>query len=256
MKENEKEKLEKLTAEFEAHPMTQALRAEKAAETSANRKAAVARIEDLRLDLEATRIIQKDIDDLNFKLAVVDREREEIQANIAKKRHFLYKEKADVEADIRQAEKILFGTYDMAIDDAITFFRDRIESLMVKDINTQTRTGETNIFTEKKEVFVFSNYTAIRDALAYCRAAIPVLEKMKLTPEIDLPGIEALKAGIPDPDELRENANEKDMAAKEPGPGYLLAIKEATAEHLDYLISKATESAQKLLAPKRAGSRR
>jgi len=85
MKENEKEKLEKLTAEFEAHPMTQALRAEKAAEALAKRKAAVARIEDLRLNLEATRIIQKDIDDLNFKLAVVDAEREEIQANIAKK---------------------------------------------------------------------------------------------------------------------------------------------------------------------------
>ncbi len=48
-----------------------------------------------------------------------------------------------------------------------------------------------------RTVKVDSNAQAVHEAIKYCQGAITSLEKMKLTPELDLPGIEALKVGIP-----------------------------------------------------------
>ena len=56
----------------------------------------------------------------------------------------------------------------------------------------------------QKNMTMRSNYPAIRDALAYCTRAIAELERMRLAPELDAGRIEELKAGIPDPGEMRE----------------------------------------------------
>jgi hypothetical protein len=260
MKEHEQkeiERLKKLADELEKNPITIKQRAEAKAEIAAKRKKAAARIADLRLDLEATRIIQKDIDNLKFELAVIDNEREKIMTDIAGKRYFIMTETSGIDSDIRQAENILLQTYDPAIDEAITFFRERRENLLVKNINRQERHGATDIFTEKKEIVVFSNVNGIKEALAYCRAAIDELEGMKLTPDADAERIEALRKGIPDADELREITWQKNMSNDDsPGPGLISAMREATANHIDYLIEKVNEKAQKLLTPKRAGARR
>ena len=71
MKEHEQkefERLKKLADELEKNPITIKQRAEEAAAILAQRNAAAAKIEDLNLDMEATRIIQKEIDELTLKL--------------------------------------------------------------------------------------------------------------------------------------------------------------------------------------------
>ena len=81
MKEHEQkefERLQKLADEMEKSPLTKKIRADEAAAILAQRTAAAERIKDLRLDLEATRVIEKEIADLKFKLAVIDTERAEI----------------------------------------------------------------------------------------------------------------------------------------------------------------------------------
>lgn len=257
MKKDERDKEEKLAGllkDAEGHPMMKAIRAEKAAAVLGERLLAAGK---LRAATEkAEKVIperQREVDALVADLTEYDKGRSVILDKLTAARGELVKARQSLDWERSHAEAALLSNYDTTIDDAITFFRDRIESLMVKDINTQTRTGETNVFTEKKEVFVFSNYSAIRDTLAYCRSAIDEIERMKLTPDLDADKIEALRKGIPDADELSENAGEKDMASKETGPGYRNAILEATGNHLDYLSGKIKETAQKILTPKWAG---
>jgi len=114
-------------------------------------------------------------------------------------------------AAISGQEQILIDSADPRIDEGIEFFRDRFESLRVKSIDSQTRTGETNLYTEKKEVFVYSNAAAIKNALAYCRAAIDELERMKLTPDLEGGTGRGATKGIPDENELTEARGEKPL---------------------------------------------
>ena len=125
MKEHEQKEFEKLEVwrkEMEATPWAQKAKEEKASAILAQRMAAADKIENLKLDIEATRIIQKDIDELNLKLAALDADREKIKAAIAGKQYFMMNERSGIEGEIRQSETILLRTYDPAIDDAISFF--------------------------------------------------------------------------------------------------------------------------------------
>jgi hypothetical protein len=260
MKEDTREalvKIERLAAEIERNPFTAKLRADEAAETLSKRQAAAAKIADLQIDMEATGILQREIDGMVERLAVMDSGRKELQARIAATRGTFARERLNIEGEINQQQKILLSCYNPAIDEAEKFFRDLWESLLTKSINKQERHGPVDIFTEKKEITTYSNCGAIKNALCYCQLAIAELQSMKLAPDLDAKRIEALRKGIPDADELQEYGGEKDMDHDEPpGPGFLSAIRRATESNLDFVIGQLHEKAQKILAPKRAGARR
>jgi len=234
------EKAEKLTTELEKSPLLKKLRADEAAETSKKRKAAADRIEDLRLDLEATRIIQKDIDELNLKLAALDAEREKIKAAIAGKQYFMMSEKNGIEGEIRHEQEILYGCFDPAIDEAVQYFRDKLDELRKPGKISVNRLGsERNLYTERVTLQAESNVDAINTALRYCMDAIKTLEEMKLCPAIDLPGIEALKAGIPKSDIYKESTGEKPME-KGPNPSFLAKIRQELDNKVDVLLRRPT----------------
>lgn len=246
MKQNmEKEKLTELLASAESHPMMQQILAEKAAAILGERLLAAAKLRAAMEDAE--RVIperQQEVDALVAHLAEYDEGRKVILDKLTSARGELMKERQRLDWERSHAEAALLGNYDPRIDEAITFFRDRFEGLRVKDINRQQRTGETNIFTEKKEVFVYSNAGAIKNALAYCRAAIDELERMKLTPDLDAERIEALQKGIPDADALTENAGEKPLeGSKGFNPLHLLK----SDDQLSWEIGKLTEKFKKVM---------
>jgi len=239
------EKLSELLKEAEGHPMMKAILSEKAAAVLGERLLVAAK---LRAAMEeAEKVIpdrQKEVDALVAHLAEYDKGRSVILDKLTAAKGELAKARQSLDWERSHAEAALLSNYDPRIDDAITFFRERFESLRVKDINTQRRTGETNIFTEKQEVFTYSNAAAIQDALTYCRAAIDELERMKLTPDLDAERIEALRKGIPDADELRENAGEKPMEGSR-GINPLNLLK--SDDQLSWEIGKIGEKFKKIM---------
>ena len=232
------EKLAGLLKEAEGHPMMKAILAEKAAAILGERLLAAAKLR--AVTEEARKVIperQQEVDALVAELAEYDKGRSVILDKLTAARGELTKERQRLDWERSHAEAALLSNYDERIDEAITFFRERLESLLVKKINTQSRTGELNIFTEKREIFVYSNVTAIKSAMTYCRAAIDELERMKLTPDLDAERIEALRKGIPDADELRESAGEKPME-KGPDPGFLGRIWAEREARVDRLLGR------------------
>jgi hypothetical protein len=256
MKEHEKTaigKVEKLTAELERNPAVLAFRAKEAAEILKKRKEAAAKIENLQLDMEATQVIAGEINDLQNQLDVIEHERAEILARISRKKIFLNQERFGIEGMMRVEQEILFSSYGPEIDDALIFFRNKLDWLREPGRVTTTKNGsQTDIFAMTKTAKIESNYQAVVSAMRYCQNAICTLEKMKLIPEVDLPRIENLKKDIPKIDVFNEFSDEKDISHDEPRPGYRKAIMEATGNFLDYSIAKLTEKAQKALKPKYA----
>lgn len=248
MKEHERkelERLKKLADELEKNPITIKQRAEEAAAILAQRKAAAEKIKDLKLDLEATRIIQKDIDELNLKLAALDAEREEIKAAIYGKKYFIAKEKNDIAADIRQHEINLLTTYDSTIAAAINFFMAKLDYLRSPGRITRIKDGgERNLITETVKLKEESNYPAILNAINYCRAAIEKLEQMKLIPDFDLGEIEALKKGIPSIDIFTAYEGEKPL----PGSKGINPLSRFPSDDLlAYTMGKLDEKFKKIM---------
>ena len=238
MKEHERKefkKLEELRQVIEASPLIKKINEDKASEILAQRTAAANKIENLNLDMAATRIIQKDIDEMNLKLAALDSEREEIKMAIVGKQYFMMNERSGIQGEIRHVEEILLRTYDTAIDDAINFFRDKLDYLRSPGRISHSNVGsDRNIFTETVKLKRESNYPAIIKAINYCRACIDELEKMKMEPALDLEKIEAIKKEIPDINIFTENT------AVKPLPG-------SKDNFLTYTMGKLDEKVKKIM---------
>lgn len=248
MKKDEREKEEKLAGllkEAEGHPMMKAILAEKAEKVLGERLLAAGKLR--AATEEAEKVIpecQREVDALVADLAKYDKGRSVILDKLTAAKGELAKARQRLEWERSHAEAALLENYDPRIDEAITFFRDRFESLRVKDINSQTRTGETNAFTETKEIFTYSNVAAIQNALTYCRTSIDELEKMKLTPDLDADRIETLLKGIPDADELTEITGEKPLpGSKGFNPLHLLK----SDDQLSWEIGKIGEKFKKVM---------
>lgn len=251
MKEHEQhefERLKKLADALDRHPATIQQREKEAAETLAKRRQAAAKIEDLQLDFAACGVIQREIDDLVLNLAELDAKREKMKTVINEKVYFLAKEKSGLEGAMRHEQEILFNSYDPAINDAIDYFRRKLDWLRTPGRVTVAKAGsETNIYSMEKTSKIESNYKAVLDAMHFCQNAINTLEKMKLTPEFDLLEVEALKKNIPKIDVFNEFSDKKDISHDEPRPGYRKAIMEATGDLIDFSISRISEQVQKAL---------
>jgi hypothetical protein len=190
---------------LEGHPLTKKIRAERAEEILQVRKEAAGRLGCLKE--EASRVLpelQAEENRAREAVAAHDEQRKMLLAKVAAAAAVRAEERLRIERETAVAEGVLLSNYDERLNETITWFQDRREALLVKSIDRDTSTGETNIFTMTKEFTTFSNAPAIKDALAYCLAAIRELERMKLAPTLDAERIEALKRGIPDIGEMRE----------------------------------------------------
>jgi len=205
------EKLTELLGQAEAHPLMKQILAEKAAAILATRTEAAGKIEVLKKERDEVipkRLADRDAKEEKFKRAkaALDTAGGEFQTA----RAALSGENQSFGSAIGRQEQILFETADPLIDEAITFFRGKLDYLRSPGrISSDRRGGESNVFTEKVTLKVESNVDAINSALQYCMAAIKALERMKLTPALDLQKIEEMKAAVPKIDVYTEYTGEK-----------------------------------------------
>lgn len=232
-------------AMIEDHPLTKTIRAERAAEILKKREEAALKVEQLRREAETMVLpgLQAELATAGEELARHDEKRKVLQTKVSDAAALLYAERLRISRETSEAETVLLSTSDPKIDDAILFFRDKHENLLTKSINRNNRLGDTNIFTLTRKLTTWSNEKAIRTALTYCLEAIRELERVKLIPVLDVDRIEAIKAGIPDPNEMTEISADKPLpGGKDINPLSLLP----SADEMDWKIGKLKEKVKKL----------
>lgn len=189
MTPKEEEEIAEWFDELENHPI--AIHKEQSSETLAIRKAAAGKVA----------VLNKERDELIAKLQMNLAEKEE---NCKKLRAALdiatdewentkaavSSESRQFDNEIRYHETVLIKTADRYINETITFFRDKIAYY-----RTPAQMSFHKLFPEKVESE--GNYKVINPALQYCLAAIKELERMKLTPALDIQKIEKMKKAIP-----------------------------------------------------------
>ena len=198
---------------FDKHPLAEAYKQQKAAETLQHRLEAAERLEAVMAEIRAGFPEQEAalcsvLEDLKAaeKLVVA------LRAEAGQAYRDLQIAKADLDRKKQAIETQLFSTYDQRIDEAQSFFRDRLDDLRRPGkISTRPMGATRNLFTLTKEVRTESNYDAILEASAYCRDAIAKLESMKLLPEFPEAEIEALKQGVPSIDRYVEYCAERPL---------------------------------------------
>lgn|GEM_PF-2919050 len=238
------EKLAELLVTAEAHPMMKAIMAEREEEILQTRKEAAERIEGLRE--EASRVLpelQSEEDRAREAVAAHDEQRKMLLAKVAAASTARTKERLRIERETAVAEAVLLGNYPEQIVEAIQFFRDMHEKLLVKTIDKSTHAGGTNPFTMTREMFISSNVESIRACLRYCLTSIAILEGMRLEPELDLDRIETLKRGIPDIGEMTEFQRDKPLPPASVDPLRLLP----SAEQENWRLARLTERFKRLM---------
>lgn len=242
----EAEKMQKILKDAENHPLMLKIKAERAAEVLAQRRAAAAKIADLKKGLGAHAEKQAEIDTMEDQLAALDAERKNLQMEINSNRGFIATERLSIEAQVRALEAKLEETADPAIDEAIDHFQKKLTWLRTDGrISKNAVKAETNIFTMTKATTVETNYNAVMAALEYCQRAIKVLERMRHVPDLDADIIENMKKAIPDVTHYEEITGEKDII--EPiGENHPLVRMAEDNEH-DWKMGKLNEKFKKLM---------
>ena len=233
-----------LPAWFREHPMTKAILKDEAERTLAKRTVAADQVGALRK--EQSELIPKLLADVVAKEEIFLKAKtamEKASAVLQVAKSDLYRANVNFDGDIKQAQEILYETADPLIGETIDFFRKKLDELMEERVLINHLGNERNIFTEREKVLLSSNGHAIRAAIAYCREAVNVLEKMKLEPSMDLEKIEAMKAGIPDINVFTEREGEKFLDRPNSDP--LAFIK--TESHWNYELKKLNEKFEKLM---------
>jgi len=162
-----------------------------------------------------------------------------------KVRAALSSESHQLESAIGRQKNILLETAFPEIDEAITFFKKKLGYLRSPGrIDHLSAGADRNIFIDTKIVKAESNADAVRLALEYCMAAIKELEKMKLTPILDIEKIEKMKVAVPSIDVYTEVTGEKPLPeSKGINPLHLLP----SDSEMDYRRDTVMEKAKKLL---------
>jgi hypothetical protein len=198
-------------------PLVEKYRTEKKAETLAKRVTAKTKIGALQKEGKALfPLLQQKVDEIKKTLGALDDERKGLQNELSKAAAELQRQKLRVENEIRKNDEVLFNSYNEKIDEALMFFKDKLDELRKPGkIDKRTRGGETNLITMKKEFKTETNVDAIRKAMTYCQAVIRELEEMRLNPELDLLRIETLKKNIPSIDIYQETIGERTLRGAE-----------------------------------------
>lgn len=238
------EKMFKRLEKLESLPSTKEALASEKAETLAKRQAAAAEIREIEGDTATLTRLDRDIEIMAGHLKVMDDRRDGLAKALNEKRAELMRAKLDQESGLNLNRGILYATAWHEIDEAIQFFRDKLDDLRKPGrISTQKTGAVRNVFTWKKSTSAISNGPAVRSALAYCQAAVKELETMKLMPELDLTRIEALRKGVPDYTLMTEIDGEKDLERfQDPAAGII-----PSDESHDWSMKKLNQKIQKVL---------
>jgi Skp family chaperone for outer membrane proteins len=216
MKNDEKKKLEKLIElqkMIEGSPLIQQIETEKAAAILARRKEAAGKIEVLKKEQEETILrLQAELEakEAKYKNAktALDAAAGEFQAA----RSARSSESQSFDTAISRQEQILIETADPVIDEAISFFIEKLDFLRSPGRINRTACGsEKNLILWNKNVKEETNVAAVHSAILYCQSAIKNLQALKLSPEFHIKKIEELKTAIPSIDEYQEVTVEKNL---------------------------------------------
>jgi hypothetical protein len=241
------EELAELLTIAEGHPMMKAILAEKTAEVLAKRTEAAGKIEAMKKEREEVipKLIEaRDVKEAKYKEAKAALDAAGVEYQTA--RVAVSSRSQAFDSSIGQQEVIIFGSADARIDEAITFFRGKLDWLRAPGrISIDHRGGENNPFTEKTTLKVESNRPAILAALQYCMAAIKELEQMKLTPALNLQKIDGMKTALPKIDVYTEFTGEKPygFTIANVNPRLLLP----SDSQMDWEIGKLKEKVKKVL---------
>ncbi len=240
----EAEKLTELLKKADGHPMMKAILAEEAAAVLVKRTEAVGKIEALTKERdEAIPRLQADLAGKEEKFNKAKAALNAATGEFNKAKAALYGENNRISHQIGLQEQVLFETAAPEIDEAITFFNEKLDFLRSPGRISRSAIGsEKNLIAWKKTTREESNAAAVKGALAYCQAAIKELERMKLSPALDMEKIEQMKAGVPSIDVYAEYQGEKPL---ERGPDPLAGLK--SESHLNYELAKLNEKIKKVI---------
>ena len=196
---------------FDKHPLAAAFKEQQQAETLKRRQAAAEKLEAVKAEIaEGFPEEEASLCSVLEDLKAAEKHVTALRAEAGQAGRTLRLLKADSEHRRDIIETQLYGNYDPRIDEAQSFFRDRLDDLRRPGVIDIVRMGaERNIFTMSKVVKVENNCNAINEALQYCRDAIKQLEAMKLIPEFPEAAVEDLKACVPSIDRYQEFTGEK-----------------------------------------------
>ncbi len=190
---------------LESHPLTQQIRAEKAAKVLEMRTAAAAKIEQLKEEAET--VIPQRVEAVaaaEGQLQVYDEGRRYIVGRLATARAAVTEARQRIEGEKAEAEAVLLSNYVPRIDTEIQWFRNRHEALLQVSPDTDIGQVATDPLNLTKTVGARSNAEAIRGALTYCLTASRKLEAMRFEPVFDATLIDELKRGVPSVGEMLE----------------------------------------------------
>ena len=242
----EAEKLTELLKKAAGLPMMKALLAEETAGILAKRTEAAERIEVLTKERdEAIPRLQADLSGKQGEYLKAKAALEAAGGQFDKAKAALWNENNRITKGIGRQEQVLIETAAPEIDEAITFFREKLDWLRTPGRISSNRMGsEINLITDKVTAKAESNVDAVRDALSYCQAAIKALETLKLSPVLDLKKIEGLKKRIPDIEVYLESTGERALpGSKGINPRHLLK----SDSQIDWEIGKIHEKIKKVM---------
>jgi len=255
MKLLEKEEMEETKKRLEKIEKTSFMaqyHAEEAAKVLAKRTEAAAKIATLEKErVELLPRLQKDLAEKEGKFLQAKRAMEAAFDEFKKSKNELTSASFNFSNAIGRHEQTLIESAPKEIDEAILFFREKLDWLRSPGRISTNRIGAVqNIFTLTVESHTETNSPAVRSALSYCMAAVPVLEEMKLWPELDGARIQAIKDGIPSIDVYTELSGTRPMP-KPPSANprdYL-----PTDSEMEWSLNKINEKFDKLMKrPRRA----
>ena len=239
------DKLEEILKSFDDHPFMKKLAEDRTAAALTTRRAAGEAIEKLRK--EWAEVIPRLQADLAAEEAKYLKAKAALTADLGelqKKKAALSSKRNSFDTDIKLQEQILYETADPRIDEEIQFFRDKLDWLRKPGrINRIGRHAERNIFTLTKTIKEENNDDAVRGALQYCIEAIKELERIKLSPAVDVEKIERMKAGVPNIDVYQEVTGEKPFPRIDTDPRSLFK----SDSQMDWELGKLNEKFKKVI---------
>ena len=198
---------------FQNHPLAEAFKAEKQAETLQRRQAAAERLESVMAEIraghpEAEAALCSVLEDLK----AAEQQVTALKAEAMEAGRNLRIAKNDLERRQQAVEVSLYSTYDSRIDEALDFFRNKLDDLRQPGVIDSRRLGASrDLIRQNKEVRLENNFEAVEAAMAFCRGAIAKLESMKLIPEYPAAAVEKLKEEIPSIHVYQEYTAERPM---------------------------------------------
>ena len=198
---------------FDKHPLAEAYRQEKAAETLKQRQEAAERLEAIKTEIaEGFPEQEAALSSILHDLKAAEKQAVALKLEAEETGRKLRIAKADLERKRAAVEVELFASCDERLDQAQGFFRAKLDELRRPGtIDTRPMGAARDVLRQSKTVKMESNFNAVEEAMAFCRDAVTRLELMKLIPEYPAAAVEKLKEEIPSIHVYQEYTAERPM---------------------------------------------